>query len=154
MMNPLKEISVRNAEKGFTLIELMIVVAVIAVLAAIAYPSYQEYVIRSRRAEAQSLLSEAAARQERWRAQNGSYLTEGTAKEIADKLKLAHSEKSEHGYYTLGVAVVANDGGYTLTAARDGAQSSDSRCGTFTLDATGKKSIAAGTPGTVEQCWR
>jgi len=50
MMNPLKEISVRNAEKGFTLIELMIVVAVIAVLAAIAYPSYQEYVIRSRRA--------------------------------------------------------------------------------------------------------
>jgi type IV pilus assembly protein PilE len=152
----LKEMPVRNAEKGFTLIELMIVVAVVAVLAAIAYPSYQEYVMRSRRVEGQSLLSDAAARQERWRAQNGSYLTDGEATAIATKLKLPNAEKSEHGYYTLGIAkaVDGSDGGYLLSAVRAGAQISDSKCGTFTLDAVGKKGIASGTPGTPEQCWR
>lgn len=150
--NP-KEIAVRSAEKGFTLIELMIVVAVVAILSAIAYPSYQEYVKRSRRAEAQSLLNEAAAREERWRAQNGSYMTGSTAADIA-KLKLAKVDKSENGYYTLGIGVVANDGGYTLTATRAGAQASDTKCGDFTLDATGKKGLVASTPGTVENCWR
>ncbi len=143
----------RNDENGFTLIELMIVVAVIAVLSAIAYPSYQEYVMRSRRADAQSLLNEAAARQERWRAQNGGYMTGATATDIA-KLKLSRVDRSENGYYTIGIAVVANDGGYTLTATRAGPQTSDKRCGDFTLDATGKKGIAASTPGTVDQCWK
>ncbi len=145
----------RNVEKGFTLIELMIVVAVVAILAAIAYPAYQEYVKRSRRLEGQSLLSDAAARQERWRAQNGNYMTSNAATDIA-KLKLPFGAQSEHGYYTLSIAVDAggNDGGYTLTATRAGAQATDSRCGNFTLDATGKKSMVAGTPGTVEECWR
>ena len=145
--------TVRNAEKGFTLIELMIVVAVIAILSAIAYPSYQEYVMRSRRVEGQSLLNDAAARQERWRAQNGSYMTDDTATGIP-KLKLPQVDKSENGYYTLSLSVVANDGGYTLKATRAGAQASDRKCGDFTLNATGKKGIAASTPGTVEQCWR
>ena len=143
----------RNVEKGFTLIELMIVVAVVAILAAIAYPSYQEYVLRSRRVEGQSLLNEAAAHQERWRAQNGSYMTSNTATDIA-KLKLPNGNKSENGYYTLSVSSVTNDGGYTLTAIRAGSQAADKRCGDFTLDATGRKGMAADTPGTVEQCWR
>jgi type IV pilus assembly protein PilE len=141
----------RNAEKGFTLIELMIVVAVVAILAAIAYPAYQEYVIRSRRAEGQSLLSEAAARQERWRAQNGSYMTDYSATNIA-KLKLTYGSQSEHGYYTLAISGDASS--YTLTAARAGSQLADGKCGNFTLDSTGKKGMVAGTPGTVELCWR
>jgi type IV pilus assembly protein PilE len=151
---------VRNAEKGFTLIELMIVVAVVAVLAAIAYPSYQEYVKRSRRVEGQSLLSDAAAHQERWRAQNGKYMT-ADGKENIVKLKLPYGAESEygatseHGYYYLEVGLDAggNDGGYTLTAKRIGAQASDGKCGDFTLDATGKRNIADAT-GTVDQCWR
>jgi type IV pilus assembly protein PilE len=150
-----KEKPVRKPEEGFTLIELMIVVAVIAILATIAYPAYQEYVIRSRRVEAQSLLSDAAARQERWRAQNGSYMTSGTEDDIK-KLKLPHGVQSEHGYYTLGVGAASDgsDGGYTLTAARAGVQLVDTKCGGFTLDATGKKGMVSGTPGTVADCWR
>ena len=146
----------RNAEKGFTLIELMIVVAIIAILATIAYPSYQEYVMRSRRVEGQSLLNDAAARQERWRAQNGEYLTNGSASDIATKLKLAHLEKSENGYYALGITKAADssDGGYTLTATRTGVQANDRKCGDFTLNAAGKKDMVVGTPGTVQQCWR
>lgn len=142
----------RNVERGFTLIELMVVVAVVAILAAIAYPSYQEYVMRARRVEGQGMLNEAAARQERWRAQNGSYLFSGEAKDIAAQLKLPYGEKSEHGYYTLAVAGDASN--YVLTAERAGAQTNDAKCGNFTLDAAGKKGMVTGTPGTVELCWR
>ena len=141
----------RKVERGFTLIELMIVVAVIAVLSAIAYPSYQEYVTRSRRVEAQSLLNEAAARQERWRAQNGTYMTSSADADIA-KLKLPYGARSEHGYYTLEIA--DDPSGYLLTAKRDGTQAADNKCGNFTLNAAGKKDMVADTPGTVQQCWR
>ncbi len=147
----LKEQPVRNAEKGFTLIELMIVVAIIAILAAIAYPSYEEYGKRSRRVEGQTLLSDAAARQERWRAQNGSYMTSYGATDIA-KLKLPYGAQSEHGYYALKISGDATS--YTLTAERAGLQTSDSKCGDFTLDSTGSKGMVAGTPGTVADCWR
>jgi type IV pilus assembly protein PilE len=140
---------VRNAEKGFTLIELMITVAVIAILAAIAYPSYAEYVMRARRVEGQNLLNDAAARQERWRAQNGSYA------DAVDKLKLPNNAESQNHYYKLVlVASDGSDGGYTLKAQRIGAQTSDSKCGDFTLDAKGTKEMAADTPGTATNCWR
>jgi len=138
---------VRNAEKGFTLIELMITVAIVGILAAIAYPSYTEYVLRSRRVEAQNLLNDAAARQERWKAQNGSYT------DTVSKLNLPNGAASQNGYYTLTLSVAndRSDGGYAFKAERT---KSDPKCGDFTLDATGKKGIAAGGPGTTETCWR
>ncbi|RGE45389.1 prepilin-type N-terminal cleavage/methylation domain-containing protein [Comamonas testosteroni] len=136
----------RSRQVGFTLIELMITVAVIAILAAVALPSYREYVLRGNRLEAQALLSDAAARQERWRAQNGSYTTDAT------KLQLPFGVNSEHGFYTLSIA--ANGAGYVMTATRAGSQTSDQKCGEFTLTDQGEKGIKAGTPGTKELCWR
>ena len=59
---------------GFTLLELMIVLAIIAILAAIAYPSYQESVRRGRRAEARAALAELIQQQERYMTQNNTYL--------------------------------------------------------------------------------
>jgi type IV pilus assembly protein PilE len=53
------------SNKGFTLIEVMIVVAIVGILAAVAYPSYQDHVRKSRRAEAQSALMGLAAAMER-----------------------------------------------------------------------------------------
>lgn len=64
--------------RGFTLIELMIVVAVIGILSAIAYPSYSEYVQRSRIAEATANLSEMRIRQERFFQDNRTYAGAGT----------------------------------------------------------------------------
>lgn len=137
----------RNAERGFTLIELMITVAIVGILAAIAYPSYTEYVLRSRRVEAQNLLNDAAARQERWRAQNGGYT------DTVSKLNLPNGALSQNSYYTLTVSMAkdGSDGGYVLKAER---AKSDPKCGDFTLDARGKKGMAANTPGTVAICWR
>lgn len=64
----------RSVSSGFTLIELMIVVAIIAILAAIAYPSYQESVRKGRRAEARAALAELIQQQERYMTQNNTYL--------------------------------------------------------------------------------
>lgn len=132
-------------EQGFTLIELMIVVAVISILAAIAYPSYQEYVLRSRRAEGQAFLNDAAARQERYRAQNGSYTA------TVSDLKLPGGDKSDRGYYQL---EIDPKDGYTLTAKRQGAQIADTKCGNLTLNAAGTKGLDSPSGGTVDTCWR
>src|SRR5688572_23692834 len=60
---------------GFTLIELMIVVAIIGILAVIAYPSYNNYATQTRRSDAQVALTRIAAQQEKYRADCGWYAT-------------------------------------------------------------------------------
>jgi len=63
----------RARKKGFTLVELMIVVAIVAILVALALPSYTRYVRKSNRGEAQQLLLNWANNQEIWRANHASY---------------------------------------------------------------------------------
>ena len=140
----LMEYSMKPVQSGFTLIEVMIVVAIIGILAAIAYPSYDEYVKRANRSEGQALLNDAAARQERYFAQNNAYIT---SSDELSKLGL----RTETGKYKLQVAKgEKEDGGYLLTAKQ---QFGDSKCGNLTLNAMGKKG-RTGTGKTVEECWR
>ncbi len=129
-------------QRGFTLIELMIVVAIIGILAAIAYPSYDEYVKRGNRTEGQAFLSDVAARQERYYSQNHVYVTD--VDDIED-LGLS-SANSPTDKYTIGLA--AGGGGYTLTATN---QFNDTKCGNLTLNALGVRGASAGT---VDTCWR
>ena len=60
--------------RGFTLIELMIVVAVVGILAAIAYPSYTDSIVKGRRAQGRTALAELMQQQERYMTQNNTYL--------------------------------------------------------------------------------
>ncbi|WCM92471.1 type IV pilin protein [Acidovorax sp. NCPPB 2350] len=64
----------KYTQRGFTLIELMIVVAIIGILGAVAYPSYMDSIRKSRRAEGRNALVELLQQQERYMTQNNTYL--------------------------------------------------------------------------------
>jgi type IV pilus assembly protein PilE len=63
--------------QGITLIELLVVILIVGILAAVAIPSYSSYLVRARRADAKTLLEQVRAAQEMWRAERGSYATDG-----------------------------------------------------------------------------
>lgn len=142
--------------RGFTLIELMITVAIVGILAAIAYPSYQNYILRSHRSEGMALLSEAAARMERYYAQNSTYKTaslKGLGLTGDDK---ATSLDSSNKYYSLSLGTPTATT-YNLSVVPKNAQDKDT-CGTLTLDSTGLRGAAGTTADkdavTVTNCWR
>lgn len=87
---------VKKYSLGFTLIELMIVVAIIAILAAIAYPSYQDYVRKTNRAEAKSEMIDIVSRLQRYKIANFSYMPNGTKVKLGDiNLSVDASDKAK-----------------------------------------------------------
>lgn len=135
--------------RGFTLIEMMVVVAIMAILLAIAIPAYQKYVLRANRAEGVSLLNEAAAREERYYASNNVYAVDDSG--IAS-LGVRNAGTSDNALYQLSLAEGGDDdGGYLLTAIAQGTQAADSECGNLTLNAAGVR----GSTGSeaVSTCW-
>ncbi|MBN8886567.1 MAG: prepilin-type N-terminal cleavage/methylation domain-containing protein [Rudaea sp.] len=138
-----------SAKKGFTLIELMIVVAVIAILAAIAYPSYTRYVYRARRADGQDLLMRIAAAQERYYTNFNKYTADITGSAPGG---LAMNSTSSSGYYrVLPADVVASATGYTILARPQGAQTGDTACPTLSVDNALNKAPAGLTAN--GSCW-
>ncbi len=123
----------RASMGGFTLIELMIVVAIVAILASVALPSYQDSVRKTRRAEAQAHLMELASFMERTFTENNSYAG----------ATVAASGITDDSYALTIPTLTATT--YTLTATPDSAQSADS-CGTMTITQTGATTPAA-------NCW-
>lgn len=119
----------------------MITVAIVGILAAIAYPSYTNYVKRGYRSEAIAQLNDAAARMERFYAQNNKYDV-GT-----DLTKIGAIAASTTGKYSL--TVTSDSTSYTLTSAPQGTQASDT-CGTYTLNQAGAKTPDPSTT----TCWR
>ena len=142
----------QNKHRGFTLVELMMVIAIIGIIASIAIPNYSEYMTRTKRTEAIGLLSDIAARQERFLAQNNRYITNNDELALLGVQKTDTAAKkiiSENGYYEAQVSSVANDGGYTLTATQ---KIGDTACGNMTLNALGIKGRSGTKP--VEECWK
>jgi type IV pilus assembly protein PilE len=132
---------VREPASGFTLVELMIVVAIIGILAAIAYPAYQQYVLRANRAEAKAILTETAQFMERYYTTNGTYVDGGLLSDVSPKGASGSAIK-----YDIDFSAGPSATAFTLRAAPAGGQTNDS-CGTLTLSNTGVQ-----TPATAG-CW-
>ena len=130
---------------GFTLIEVMIVVAIVAILAAIALPSYNEYIRRGHRADARAGLLQAQQWLERAATATGVYPTSLPASRTwsGDGTKR----------YDIALAAGATNAAFTLTATPKGAQVGD-KCGTYTLTHTGLRGANGVTSGAiVTECW-
>jgi type IV pilus assembly protein PilE len=133
-----------RTQLGFTLIELMIVVAVVAILASIAYPSYQTQIRKGRMGQAQADMLEVAQFMERCFASNNTYQT--------CALPFAASPRTGTSYYAITLAT-PNRTAFTLTATPSSAGGQNQQlCGTLTLNQAGQKTFS-GTGATAGQCW-
>ena len=121
--------------QGFTLIELMIVVAVIAIIALIAMSSYSEQIRKSRRAEAARFAGELQLDLERWRAENPSYVA-CTPTPCGSGTYPTPPTAAVSPYYDIAiVAANTNATNYRVTATpRAGSPQAADRCGVLTLD--------------------
>lgn len=141
-------------KNGFTLIELMVVVAIVGILAAIAYPSYQQYVRRAARAEARATILDMAQNQERWFTNNNTYVAIGAppATPQAGFRNFSgndiNSRKYDVAVTVAGTAPVFTS--FTITATPSNGFS-DPSCGDLTLTSTG---VRGSSVGDVATCWK
>ncbi len=147
--------------KGFTLIEMMIVVGLIGIISAIAIPSYMSYVQKGKRADAKVELMRLAQMQESYFVQNLSYAKDLTTG--AGGLGLGATVTSEQNEYTISITPTPGGctgttatpcTGYTLTANPAGSQAGDKACLGFTLTNTGARGVSPAATDTARNCWR
>ncbi|WP_425411699.1 type IV pilin protein [Marinobacterium litorale] len=159
-----------RGSKGFTLIEVMIVVVVIGILAAIAYPSYTDYVRKSRRADGMNTLMALQLAQEKMRANCKYYAYALAGADVCNSAGTvdAHTttvdfdSASPEGYYTIAILITDDDGNdvransvrYVAKATAQGDQAQDDEegqsCATLTLTVNAANPQGDRAP---EECW-
>lgn len=139
-----------QSTNGFTLIELMIVVAIIGILAAIAYPSYRDSVLKSRRADVKAELLRMATAQEKFFSRSAGYAR--TIKSLGYPAGNPENRLDFNEYYTIEIENTPDSGqaaSYTVSATAKGSQTED-RCDGLSLDSIGSKGVSEGDNAT---CW-
>lgn len=148
-----------SAERGVTLIELMVVVVVVAILGAIAVPSYRSYVLRAQRSDATTQLLRIRSAQEKFFLQNHRYAADSAEMSDDPPGGLGISTTSENGHYQL--SLVSPDPGragvvsFLATATATAGQTDDGLCQAFTVNDLGVRTAEnGGGTDTTTQCWR
>jgi type IV pilus assembly protein PilE len=134
--------------KGFTLVEVMIVVAIIAILATIAYPSYVDHIARSNRTEGQRELLLLANKQEQFYSDNRTYTADMTELGMDADPYIVKINNTQTVYSIDGTIA---DGGSTfvLTATPLGNQATiDTDCTFLSVNEAGQKTASSA------DCWR
>jgi type IV pilus assembly protein PilE len=153
--------------KGFTLIELMIVVAILGIIAAIAYPSYQNSVMRSQRSDALTTLSRLASEQERFYTLSSPATYAADFKTLVDNSLAANTTviDSDQGLYTItlsnptcsstvGSTTIYSCFTLTAEAASGSLQERDDECAKIVVNEIGRSSKnSAGTTNSGGTCW-
>ena len=147
-------------QRGFTLIELMIVVAVVAILASIAYPAYSDSILKGRRAEARTALMELMQQQERYMTQRGTYLKFSNSGGVTTPTSAAATFKVFSGDNQAGAAYLLSttecaaplDDLRNCVVATATPVKTDAVVGNLTLTSTGIKGCS-GTTTNKKLCW-
>jgi type IV pilus assembly protein PilE len=156
------DLRLHSRERGFTLIELMIVIAIIAVIAAVALPSYFGSIRKSRRADAVQLMAQVAQAQERFRANSATFSNDfGTSFLNVRSTAASGVTSLTEAYYTISVENPAANA-YTVQAVARASQTSDTRCAVMQMRMAGgnltylaNTSVAALDPTNPDpnRCW-
>jgi len=137
----------KRRQKGFTLLELMIVVVIMALLAALAIFNYNRYGFRARRAEGRELALRIASAEERYFTNFNAYTDDFT------KLKLTGGDTSDNGYYKVTITGLgASNQTFLITATPQLGQAKD-QCNALTINNVGVKDVVS--PGNTSNgiCW-
>jgi type IV pilus assembly protein PilE len=134
----------RPAQRGFSLIELMITLGILAILVAVAIPSYTSYILQSHRTDAMRSLTSLRQALERCYSQSFSY----TACPAAP----GGTTTSANGYYSIAYAPTATT--YSIVASATGNQTKDAACASMTVTNAGQQTAlnTGGTDSTLT-CW-
>jgi type IV pilus assembly protein PilE len=147
---------------GFTMVELLVVMAIIGILLSIALPSYSSYIKKARRTEAKATLMQTAQFMQRFYAANDSYQTDRAGNAVFDKIPASFKRTPDGGdaIYALTVAADTSGGnGFTLQMTPvAGAMMADDECGALTLTGTNARGVvvggAAGAAALRDRCWK
>lgn len=161
-----------QATRGFTLVELLIVIVIVSILAALAIPSYRQYVMRTHRTIAKVALQDLFTRQESYAVDHKSYAAD------FERLGVAGSGAADVAYVTAdgvisrnvanalyGFALKRNTGSSVSTCVLDSTptalgfglvatpigNNADTQCGSLCLTSSGDRGA---NPGVVADCWR